>query len=101
MSQLSEFLKQRLTTDGVLHKEDPNSPPWWEEGVTVEVNEDSYFEYLDMLAPRYISGSLFAFGEGSGNFTLFWEEGDKHYAHHLSPVDTERFCKLTGVSLHQ
>ena len=101
MSQLAQFLKEHLETDGVLHAGDPDSPPWWEEGATIEVGEETYLQYLDMLPPRYLRGSLFAFGEGSGCLTLFWLAAGKHYAHHLSQADTESFCKVAGVSLLQ
>ena len=101
MSQLSDFLKQHLNHDGALHEDNANSPVWWEEGATVEINEDRYLEYLDMLPPRYMSGNLFSFGEGTGPITLFWEDSGKHYAHHLSQADTERFCELVGISLFQ
>jgi hypothetical protein len=101
VSQLSKFYDKHLTTEGALHKDDPNSPPWWEEGATVEVDEETYLEYLEMLPPRFIDGDLFAFGEGSGSFTLFFMEHGRYFAHHLSIADTELFSELAGVSLLQ
>ena len=59
-----------------------------------------YLEYLDLLPPRYMNGNLFAFGEGAGNFILFWVEDRRYFAHQLSADDTETFCRSSRVSLH-
>ena len=101
MSELSKFLNDRLRVDDAKLNSDPDSPPWWEEGVTVEIDETKYFEYLDLLPPRYMDGDLFAFGEGAGNFILFWVEAGRYFAHQLSVEDTQTFCRLTRVALHQ
>lgn len=100
MSELSNFLRERLRIENAKPFTDDDSPPWWEAGVTVEVDESTYFQYLDHLPPRYINGNLFAFGEGAGNFTLFWVEDRRYFAHQLSADDTETFCRLSRVSLH-
>ena len=100
MAGLNQFLRQHMQTEGVLHEEDDQSPPWWQEGTTVEIKEETYYEKLDMLPPRYMDGSLFAFGEGAGNFSLFWKQSGKFYTTHLSQADTETFCRLAGVGLH-
>ena len=101
MSELSNFLTERLRVDHAQPTNDPDSPPWWEEGVTIEIDETKYFEYLDLLPPRYMAGDLFAFGEGAGNFILFWMEDRRYFTHQLSVEDTETFCRLTRVALHQ
>ena len=99
MSELSNFLRDRLRVETATPVGD-DSPPWWEEGVTVEVDESMYFEYLDLLPPRYMNGNLFAFGEGAGNFILFWVDASRYFAHQLSANDTETFCRLSHVALH-
>jgi len=48
-----------------------------------------------------MSGDLFAFGEGAGNFVLFWMQSQRYFAHQLSIEDTETFCQLSGVLLSQ
>ena len=65
-----------------------------------KIDEATYFQYLDHLPPRYMNGNLFAFGEGASNFTLFWVEDRRYFAHQLSADDTETFCRLNRVSLH-
>lgn len=100
MSGLNDFLRTRLKTDDAEPFTAESSPPWWQEGVTTEIDSAKYFEYLDLLPPRYMNGDLFAFGEGSGNFTLFFTEDKRYFAHQLSLEDTEAFCRLARVPLH-
>ena len=99
MPSLNEFLNSRLRSEDATTFQE--SPPWWEDGVTVEVDQRTYYRYLDMLPPRFMNGGLFAFGEGAGNFVLFWKESKKYFAHQLSLADTETFCSLSRVPLHQ
>jgi hypothetical protein len=100
MSQLSQFLDTHLKVEGALHENDEHCPPWWDEGTTVEIKEQTYYEKLDMLPPRYMDGNLFAYGEGAGSFSLFWSQSGKFYVHHLTQADTEVFCQLARVALH-
>lgn len=101
MTDLAKFLDARLRIADAKRHTDSNSPPWWEDGVTIEIDEATYFWFLDQLAPRYQSGDLFAFGNGAGDFKLFWGVDRRHFAHQLSPEDTDEFCRLTRVALHQ
>lgn len=101
MSTLTQFLNERLNVDNAKPFDDPNQPPWWEEGVTVVIDEATYMERLEILPPRYMSGLLFAFGEGAGSFTLFWQAGKGYFAHALSMDDTEVFCRLSNTRRHE
>jgi hypothetical protein len=93
-------MNDRLRVDGARPFDDPDTPPWWEEGVTVAVDEATYVKHLELLPPRFMRGTMFAFGEGAGNFTLFWQQGQQYFAHPLSLDDTLAFCRLSGTSLH-
>ena len=44
MSELNDFLKKLLRVDDVKSMADDDSPPWWQEGVTVEVDESTYYD---------------------------------------------------------
>ena len=101
MSALSTFLNERLRIDNARIFGDADSPPWWEDSVTVEIGETTYLQYFELLPPRFMRGSLFAFGEGSGNFILFWEQDGRHFARQLSTPDTNTFCRLSGTRVHQ
>ena len=65
----------------------------------MEIREETYYEKLDLLPPRYMDGNLFAYGEGAGRFSLFWCQSRKFYVHHLTQADTETFCQLVGLAL--
>jgi hypothetical protein len=95
--QLGQFFNERLKVTDALHEDDEQCPPWWEAGTTVEIKEETYYEKLDMLPPRYMDGSLFAYGEGAGSFSIFWQQGSNFYVHHLSHEHTDEFCKLARV----
>ena len=95
---LSSFLNDRLTVDGVPHEDDEHSPPAWEPGTTIQVKEETYYAYLDLLPPRFLDGNLFAFGEGCGAWSMFWIQDGSFYLHHLSEADTETFRQLAGLA---
>ena len=101
MSTLRQFLSERLRAEDAKRLDAPDQPPWLEEGVTAIVDEAVYMHHLEVLPPRYMSGLLFAYGEGAGNFTLFWQEGERYFAHALSMDDTELFCTLSRTRLHE
>ena len=63
MSVLSKFLSERLRIDDAKVFDAADSPPWWDDSVTVEIDESTYFCYLELLPPRFMRGSLFVFGE--------------------------------------
>ncbi len=98
MSKLGQFFNERLKVIDALHEDDEQCPPWWEEGTTVEVKRATYDEKLDLLPPRYMDGNLFAYGEGAGSFSIFWQQGSLFYVHHLTQADTETFCQLAGLA---
>ena len=98
MSQLGQFLNERLKVTDALHEDDEQSPPWWEAGSTMEISEATYHERLDLLPPRYMDGNLFACGEGAGSFSIFWQQNAKFYVHHLTQADTDEFCMLARVA---
>ena len=66
------------------------------EGRIVEVDDETYDYFLDVLPPRYMRGNLFAFCEGYDRFILFWRRNGKYLARQLSESDTDTFCRLTG-----
>ena len=92
-------LLQNLTSGEIVRLDDLDHPPWFEPGRVCEVSPDTYWYFLELLPPRWISGSLFVFGEGSGPFRLFWRRQGRHFGRELTDADTRRFCQLTGTSL--
>ncbi len=94
---LTAFFNEHLqTVDG-----EPRESISWAQGITDAIDQDTYDERLDILPPRWISGRMFAFGEGSGPFSIFWQQQDRYFVRHLSDEQTEEFCRLARVRLHQ
>ena len=77
-----------------------DDPPWFEPGQVCEIDEKTYWYYLELLPPRWIDGNWFAFGEGAGRFRLFWQVKDTYFARELTDEETRTFCELSHVALH-
>lgn len=77
-----------------------DDPPWFEPGQVCEIDEQTYWQFLELLPPRWMNGHWFAFGEGTGPFRLFWRAQDGYFARELTDDETRIFCELSGVSLH-
>jgi hypothetical protein len=70
------------------------------EGRIAEVTEEQYYYWLEVLPPRWMSGSHFCFAEGAEAFRLFWRDrqSGRYLARQLSWDETVRFCELAGIS---
>ncbi|MDA0590799.1 MAG: hypothetical protein O2820_24420 [Planctomycetota bacterium] len=64
----------------------------------VRINEETWWWFLEVLPPRWMSGSAFAFCEGYDRFRLFWQRSDQYFARQLTEEQTVTFCQLTGAS---
>jgi hypothetical protein len=73
----------------------------WEPGDTQRIDKETYDERFELLPPRWHDASAFAFGEGSGNFSIFWTEEHEYFVRHLDEAKTAEFCDLAGIRLHQ
>jgi hypothetical protein len=69
-----------------------------QEGRVVRINEETWWYFLEVLPPRWMSSSAFAFAEGYDRFRLFWERSDQYFVRQLTEAQTDTFCKLTGAS---
>lgn len=63
----------------------------------VETTCDEFEWFLDVLPPRWMSGSYFAFAEGATPFRLFWRKTGRYFARQLSAEETDTFCRLGGI----
>ncbi len=80
--------------------DDEQTPPWQEPGKVVEIDEETYWYFLELLPPRWTDGNWFAFGEGAGPFRLFWQVRDAYFVRELNNDETRTFCKLGRIPLH-
>ena len=99
MSQrtLTEFFNEHLQT---VDAELCESISWTQE-TTDQIDQETYDEKLEILPPRWMSGHMFAFGEGDGSFSVFWQHQHRYFVRHLNDEQTEEFCLLARVRLHQ
>lgn len=64
------------------------------EGQTIEVDEEVFDYFLDVLPPRYQGRGCFAFAEGAEPFRFFWRRGGKYFCRLLSWAETQEFLRL-------
>lgn len=69
-----------------------------QEGRILTISEETWWEFLEILPPRWMNGNAFAFAEGYDCFRLFWIQRDQYFVRQLSEMETDRFCQLNGVS---
>ena len=81
--------------------DDEQTPPWHETGKVFEIDEKTYWYFLELLPPRWMDGDWFAFGAGSGSFRLFWQIRGVYFLRELTQDETRTFCEFSRVSLHQ
>ena len=68
-------------------------------GTVCEVEEESYFFYLEVLPPQFMDGCFFCFAEGAEPYTLFWRRGGRYFARQLTWDETSRLAQLAGIPL--
>lgn len=68
-------------------------------GAVCEVEEETYFFYLEVLPPQFMDGRIFCFAEGAEPYMLFWSRRGHFYARQLTWEQTRRFAKLAGIPL--
>jgi hypothetical protein len=101
---LKYFLSQLRVADRVAL---PAHETWPEhvERITVpgrisEVTEEQYDYWLEVLPPKYMNSSLFAFAEGAEALRLFWQDQDgRYWMRQLTWEETTTFCRLARISV--
>ncbi len=64
-----------------------------------EIDEETYWYFLEVLPPKYMRGHLFAFAEGAEALRLFWQKGQCYFCRQLTNDETTTFCRLAGIPL--
>ena len=63
-----------------------------------EIDEETFFYFLEVLPPKFQSGGMFAFAEGAEELRLFWRSAEQHFCRQLTWDETKTFCSLAGMS---
>lgn len=71
-----------------------------EPGQVHEIDEETYYWYLECLPPKHMRGCLFAFAEGAEPIKLFGKRQDGRYVvRQLTWEETRTFCRLAAIPL--
>ncbi len=67
-------------------------------GVIAQIEEETYWYFLEVIPPKYMNGDLFAFAEGAESLKLFWTRDGKHFVRPLTFDETQEFCRLARIA---
>ena len=88
------------------HSPRPQDEPWpalieriSQPGLIADVDEETYFYFLEVLPPKYQRGGLFAFAEGAEALRLFWQKSEQYFCRPLTSDETAEFCRLARIPL--
>lgn len=70
----------------------PESP-----GRLIEIDEETYWWFLEVLPPHYFDGNRFCFAEGFTPFHFFFRRGTRYFVRLLTWEETHAFCLLAQV----
>lgn len=68
------------------------------QGQVVEVDEETYWYYLEALPPHYFDGRDFCFAEGFMSFVFFFVRRGRYFARKLTEAETQKFCLLAEIA---
>ena len=68
-------------------------------GTVCEVDEETYFYYLEVLPPQFMQARVFCFAEGAEPYMLFWSRESHFYARQLTWEETKQLAQLAGIPL--
>ena len=66
-----------------------------------EIDEETYFWFLEALPPGFMQGSCFCFAEGTEPFRLFWQRNGRYFVRSLDWHQTQSFCRLAGIPVYR
>ena len=62
-----------------------------------EISEEVYYEFLEVLPPKLLRGSFFAFAEGQEPLRVFLRRQERYLGRLLTQEETEKLCELTEL----
>ena len=68
-------------------------------GAVCEVDEETYFYYLEVLPPQLMLGGCFGFAEGASPYVLFWRRGGRFFVRQLTMGETADLATRAGIPL--
>ena len=68
-------------------------------GRIAEVTQETYWYFLEVLPPKHMRCSMFAFAEGAEAIRLFWRKDRKHFCLQLTDEEPQTFCRLAKIPI--
>ena len=68
-------------------------------GPVIEIDEETYWWFLEVLPPHYLDGWTYCFAEGFTPYLFFFKRRGRFYVRRLTGVETRRFCQLAGIPM--
>lgn len=68
-------------------------------GQIAEIDEETFWYFLEVLPPKYQRGHLYAFAEGAEALRLFWRQAERYFCRQLTWDETQQFCRLAHIPL--
>ncbi|MBI1826052.1 MAG: hypothetical protein HY287_02470 [Planctomycetes bacterium] len=68
-------------------------------GRVKEIDEETYWWFLEVLPPHYFDGWDFCFAEGFMPYLFFFVRRGRYYVRQLTNDETHRFCQLGNIPL--
>ena len=62
-----------------------------------EIDEETYWYFLEVLPPKFMRQSLFAFAEGAEPLRIYWQRGQRYFSRQLTQEETVQFCRLAHI----
>ena len=75
---------------------------WMQHGSgPAEIDEETYFWFLEVLPPRIMVGHYFCHAEGMEPFRLFWKRNGCYFVRSLDWRHTKTLCRLARIPVYE
>lgn len=105
MSETTPQTLRDLVLSCDRHTDLPETETWEEvmnrtriENTIHEINEETYWYFLEVLPPKWFNGNVFAFAEGQEPLRLHWRKRQQYFCRQLTWEQTDKFCEMVGLS---
>jgi hypothetical protein len=68
-------------------------------GKIADIDEETYWYFLEVLPPKFMGGSCFPFAEGAEPLRFFWHSSEQYFCRQLTWDETKQFCSLAHIDL--
>ena len=70
-----------------------------ESRIIIEIDEQTYMHFLEVLPPKAMKGAYFFHAEGQEPLTIFWKRRGRYYARRTTWNETGALCDELGIDV--